>query len=162
MKILAGLFLVFGLLACNPSENKTKHLQNRIDSLEVKLANAYKPGFGEFMSNIQTHHIKLWFAGENENWELANFEIHEIMETFEDIEKYETDRPERKLIGMINPALDSVNNAIEAKDAEQFKKSFSSLTVTCNQCHQAADFGFNVVKIPDKQPFSNQEFKIQQ
>ena len=35
------------------------------------------PGFEEFMSNIQAHHAKLWFAGQNHNWKLADFEIHE-------------------------------------------------------------------------------------
>ncbi len=29
--------------------------------LEPELDNAYKPGFGILMGNIQTHHFKLWF-----------------------------------------------------------------------------------------------------
>jgi hypothetical protein len=46
------------------------------------------------MSSIQVHHNKLWFAGESQNWKLANFESHEIQEAIQDIEKYQTEREE--------------------------------------------------------------------
>jgi len=61
---------------------------------------------------------------------------------------------------MIIPALDSINNAIQLKSSALFKNSYTLLTNTCNNCHRATDFEFNVVKIPDTQPFSNQEFKV--
>lgn len=112
------------------------------------------------MSSIQSHHSKLWFAGQNKNWKLADFEIHEIMEAIEAIQKYETERKESKSIGMINPALDSVNIAIQQKDIVLFKRSYSLLTSTCNNCHRANDFEFNIVKIPETQSFSNQDFKV--
>ena len=88
--------------------------------------------------------------------------MDEIRETFEDLQKYETDRKEIQLIPMINPALDSVSNAIEQKNYEQFNNNFTLLTNTCNACHIAAKFEFNVVKIPDAQTFSNQDFKPKQ
>jgi hypothetical protein len=160
MRQILFFILIFGLFACNQQTDNTKVLQNRIDSLESKLADTYKPGFGEFMSGIQTHHSKLWFAGQNENWKLADFEVHEIMEAIEDIQKFQTERKESQMIGMINPALDSINNAIQQKNPALFKSSYTLLTNTCNNCHRAADFEFNVVKIPDTQPFSNQDFKI--
>ena len=112
------------------------------------------------MSGIQAHHSKLWFAGQNENWKLADFEVHEIMEAIEDIQKFQTERKESQMIGMINPALDSINNAIQQKNSTLFKSSYILLTNTCNNCHRSANFEFNVVKIPDTQPFSNQDFKI--
>ena len=142
---------------CNNSENK--NLQSRIDSLEKKLNDTYKPGFGEFMSNIQIHHAKLWFAGSNENWALADFEIHEISETVDAIEKYEPEREESKSVPMIKPALDSVLTAIQHKNLAQFKNNYVLLTNTCNNCHKAVNFSFNEVRIPDSPPFSNQTFK---
>src|SRR3989337_1462790 len=109
MRQIYLIIITFGLFACNQQRDNTKVLQNRIDSLEQKLADTYKPGFGEFMSGIQAHHSKLWFAGQNENWKLADFEVHEIMEAIEDIQKFQTERKESQMIGMINPALDSIN-----------------------------------------------------
>jgi hypothetical protein len=160
MKQAILILLIAGICGCNRPTTNSQNLQNQIDSLEQKLANSYKPGFGEFMSGIQAHHSKLWFAGQNQNWKLANFEINEIMEAIEDIQKYETDRKESQLIGMINPAIDSINQAIKQKNPALFRSSFTYLTKTCNSCHLAANFEFNVVKIPDSLPFSNQDFKV--
>lgn len=162
MKYILITILVFGLFACKQGKDNAQVLQNRIDTLEQKLANTYKPGLGEFMSGIQTHHSKLWFAGQNQNWKLADFEIHEIMEAIEDIQKYQTERKESQMISVINPALDSVKVAIDQKDPALFKSSYTLLTSSCNNCHREAHFEFNVVKIPDTQSFSNQDFKVNQ
>jgi hypothetical protein len=161
MKIFVALLLIFSLFSCNQQAGKVQELQNRVDSLEQKLSESYKPGFGEFMMNIQAHHSKLWFAGQNENWELAKFEIDEIKESFDDILKFETDRTETKLVPMINPSIDSVNLAILKKDLKSFKSNFVFLTSTCNACHVASGHKFNLVRIPESSPFSNQDFKIQ-
>jgi hypothetical protein len=158
MKLTFTFFIVILLWSCNSSTPSRKLLQNKIDSLENELHHAYKPGLGEMMSNIQVHHGKLWFAGLHQNWQLADFEVHEIIETFDEIEHFQTDRKETKLIKMIRPALDSINQSIQQKNAVQFKKDFVLLTNTCNSCHHAVDFGFNVVKTPTSVPFSNQEF----
>ena len=159
MRKILLILLVFGLFSCNQqTTDNTKVLQTRIDSLEVKLANTYKPGFGDFMSSIQAHHSKLWFAGQNENWELADFEIHEIMEAIEDIQEYHEGREETKLIGMINPAIESIEKAIEQRNRTLFESSYNMLTISCNQCHQTLDLNYIRVKTPDSSPFTNQDF----
>ena len=158
MKQLIFILLAFSLLACSQHGGETQALQDRVDSLELKLSGSYIPGFGEFMGYVQVHHAKLWFAGRNANWELAGFELDEIREAIDNIQKYETDRPETKLIGMIDPALDKMQDAIEKQDPELFKTGYTLLTSTCNSCHTAAKYGFNVVKVPDTPPFSNQVF----
>ena len=161
MKSIFSILFTVALISCNQQTNQTQVLQKRVDSLEHQLAEAYKPGFGQFMSGIQVHHNKLWFAGQNENWKLADFEIHEIMEAIDDIKKYQNHRKESELIDMLNPDLDNLNIAIEKQDSKLFKSSFVSLTNTCNQCHRNTNFEFNVVKIPDQPPFSNQDFRNQ-
>ena len=159
MKKILVILIAFSIFSCNQHSENEAVLQNRIDSLESKLSEAYKPGFGEFMSYVQAHHAKLWYAGENQNWKLANFEMDEIREAIEDIKTYETDRNETQLISMIYPALDSVTTAINLKNVTQFKNSYTRLTNTCNACHHTAKFEFNVVKIPESQMFANQDFK---
>ena len=133
-------------------------MQVQIDSLQRKLKDAYTPGLGEFMSGIQVHHTKLWFAGINSNWKLADFEIGEIKETLDDIRKYNTDRPEIRSIGMIEPAIDSVGAAIKRQDPVLFRSSYLLLTNTCNNCHKATAHEFNVIIVPASQPFTDQEF----
>jgi len=134
----------------------------KIDSLQKQSSNAYRPGLGEFMLGIQLHHAKLWFAAQNQNWPLADFEVHEILESLDDIRQFCQDRPEVKAIGMIDPAIDSVKNAIQQKDPSSFKRGFILLTNTCNDCHKATNHGFNVVTIPTNLPVVNQDFKSSQ
>src|SRR5665647_1171352 len=133
--LIAGIIIIISIFPCKLAPNNEQALQKRIDSLENKLANTYKPGFGEFMTGIQAHHSKLWFAGQNQNWKLADFEVHEIMEAIENIQKFQTERKESQKIGMLNPAIDSIKNAIQQKNLLLFKRSFVFLTNTCNDCH---------------------------
>lgn len=158
--LLGALAALTWLPACRQhSTDETVVLKRKIDSLETRLANAYKPGFGEFMSGIQVHHAKLWFAGTNQNWPLADFEVHEIKETLEAIQKYQPERAETRLIPTLNPAMEAVDDAIQKRDTSAFMSSFTSLTSACNNCHRDVNYGFNQVKIPEQPPFSNQVFK---
>lgn len=160
MKKYFSLFaLLSTLISCNQQADQTKLLQTKIDSLETKISEAYKPGFGEFMGNIQMHHAKLWFAGENQNWALADFEINEIKENLEGIEKYCSERTETKSIGMINSAIDSLSSSILKKDEKLFRKNYTNLTNSCNRCHQSTNHEYNVIVIPKNPPFSNQDFQ---
>lgn len=158
MEKLLFVAVIF-LFSCNQHSTDTAILNKKIDSLQTELANSYKPGLGEFMSEIQIHHAKLWFAGKYENWQLADFEVGEIQEALDDIPKFCSDRPEVKSIGIIDPAIDSLSAAIKAKDESRFDSSFTLLTATCNDCHKATNHGFNQIKIPDIPPVSNQVFK---
>ncbi|HLF35315.1 MAG TPA: hypothetical protein VI583_13815 [Cyclobacteriaceae bacterium] len=150
--------ILFSVLSCAPSSRDLLKLESRIDSLQKQLDKSYTPGFGEIMSGIQVHHAKLWFAGINENWELAEFEIHEIDEGLEDIMNFNIDRPESKVIPMINPALDSVRVAIKNMNPGQFKNGYILLTNTCNECHKATNHQFNIVTVPKNLPVVNQDF----
>lgn len=160
----AGRLLIFlpglcMLMACNGKTKEAQKMQSKINSLQAQLNKTYKPGLGEFMTGIQLHHAKLWFAGQNQNWPLADFEIHEIQEALDDINEFCKDRPEIKSIGMLKPPIDSMTEAIGHKDLQSFKNNFLILTNTCNTCHKATDHGFNVVIIPMSPPVSNQDFQ---
>ncbi len=127
---------------------------------------AYTPGLGEIMTLQQIRHAKLWFAGENGNWELASYELDELEEGFQDAVKYHPshkDVPESLTTlvpRFVNAPLAELRSALNAKDAAGFAAGYDALTVSCNNCHQAAQFSFNVVKRPTSPPFSNQEFLI--
>jgi hypothetical protein len=160
MRLFIYTAFIFCLLACNQPADNTKILQQQVDSLRNRVDNVYAPGLGEFMSSIQVHHAKLWFAGKNGNWELANFEMEEIQEAIENISKHCKDRTEIIELPMIHPALDSVKLAIIRKNPESFNNSFMLLTKICNNCHKTTQHAFNIIKVPDKPPYSNQIFEI--
>ncbi len=157
--ILVLIMLSLLMAGCNHSKNSQVDLQKQIDSLNDRVKNTYAPGLGDFMASIQLHHAKLWFAGKNENWELANFEMEEIQEALEDIRKYNGDRPEIKDLPIIINPLDNLKAAITSKNQTAFKNSFILLTNSCNNCHQVTKHGFNVIKVPDIPPVTNQSFE---
>lgn len=157
-EIFTGALLCI-MWSCNRPGPGTVILQSRIDSLQWKLDRGYKPGLGEFMSGIQVHHAKLWFAGAADNWALSDFEIKEIREAIDDIQTYCKDRPEVVSLPMIMPALDSVDEAIRDKNIAQFKRSYIFLTNTCNNCHRITKHAFNQIQIPSAPPFTNQAFQ---
>ncbi len=148
------------LLACTQHHRGNgKLLKARIDSLQKMIDSAYRPGLGEFMSSIQLHHEKLWFAGKNANWKLAAFEINEIREDLTDINSYCSDRPETHFMPMIIPPLDSLAKSIQEENSSSFKLHFMILTNTCNSCHQATKHEFNVIRVPATSSFPDQVFE---
>jgi len=159
MKHIFIILCAFFLTACNQRSGEIKKILAKIDSLQKQLDESYKPGFGEFMSGIQIRHAKLWFAGQNKNWSLAEFEMHEIQEALDGIQKFCSERPEVKHMGMMSPAIDTVNKAIQQRNPELFKSGFHLFTSTCNNCHKATNHAFNVVTVPINLPVVNQDFK---
>jgi len=158
--ILPLAFIFFQSCTNHPKAgDKRIALEKKVDSLNLFIQKM-KPGLGELMTNIQLHHEKLYFAGMNQNWKLASFEIGEINETIAQAQQIEKDRPETKDLVMLTVPLKGINDAIESKDVEKFRTEYQNLTNTCNSCHTANHFEFNVIKIPSTPPVSDQEFSI--
>ena len=126
---------------------------------------SYTPGLGEIMSFTQMRHAKLWFAGQNANWQLASYELDELNEGLEDAAKYhpthkDADLPIPQLIDKIMKApIHDLEEAVKARDQNRFTTAFDALTGGCNSCHQATKFGFNVVTRPTANSYTNQAFE---
>jgi hypothetical protein len=126
---------------------------------------SYAPGLGEIMTLQQMRHSKLWFAGQANNWELAAYELKELQEGFGDVVKFHpthenVPEPLTQLVPtMMDSPLKELDDIIGAKDRGRFFTGFDELTKACNACHQAANFGFNVVERPSQNPFTNQAFQ---
>jgi hypothetical protein len=122
----------------------------------------YEPGLGEFMAATQLRHAKLWFAGKNRNWELAAYEVDEIKEGLQDAAKFHATVdgiPVAEMIKTIlDPRLDRIEKAVDAKNNAQFASAFDALTDGCNSCHTKAGKPFIRIQRPSEPPFSNQNF----
>ena len=123
------------------------------------------------MTGVQTcalpilRHVKLWFAGQAANWELADYEVDELGEGFDDIVKYHPTHEESPVAPrdavprMMTAPVESLRAAIQKKDAQGFEPAFDALTKACNNCHQATNYGFNRVQRPDSNPYPDQVFE---
>jgi hypothetical protein len=122
----------------------------------------YASGLGEIMSLQQMRHLKLWFAGQARNWPLADYELDELKEGFDDVIKFFPVKDDMKIGDMagstVLPVLPDVKSAIEAKDGTKFAAAFDKLTAACNACHQASNHAFIVIQRPTTSPYTNQSF----
>ena len=116
---------------------------------------AYEPGLGEIMALQQMRHIKLWFAGRAGNWPLADYEIDELKDGFDDVNRRLGGDMVEKAVGAQIAALEK---AVEAKDCAAFASAFDKLTAGCNSCHHTLDHAFIVIQRPTSLPYSNQSF----
>jgi hypothetical protein len=116
------------------------------------------PGLGEIMTLQQLRHIKLWFAGRAGNWPLADYELGELNEGFEDLNKQLGGDTVDKAVGSAMQALQKI---VDGKDAKAFAAAFDRLTSGCNSCHHTLDHGFIAIRRPTLLPYSNQNFAPQ-
>lgn len=159
MRKLTIILIAFFMISCSSKyEKKIQELQNQLQNQQELLKNTYKPGFGDLMGGLQNHHNKLWFAGTNENWELADFALHELEEIVEDIKTIHADRKETQSIFIIEPALEAMDEAVDNQNLNQFKEQYINLTNACNTCHKATGFEFISIKTPTLPSYSNQDF----
>jgi hypothetical protein len=116
------------------------------------------PGLGEVMTLQQLRHIKLWFAGHAGNWPLADYEVGELEEGFDDVGKLLGADLVDKQVGAAIKALDK---AIEDKNRPAFEAAFDKLSAGCNSCHHTLDHGFIAIQRPAALPYSDQNFAPQ-
>lgn len=112
---------------------------------------------GDIMGLTQLRHIKLWFAGKLENWELAGYELAQMEASLKDAADLYRGIPVEDVTLVIEP-MKAISNAIEAKDSTLFAKAYDDLTNACNACHRAIDRGYIIIHTPNSSPFSDQSF----
>lgn len=126
------------------------------------------PHLFDLMYNaMQLHHTKLGLAGHAGNWTLAAYEVRKVKETVEDFKEaivgIQNSSPQwrnasiNEIFSRIGSDLNSLDQAVQAKDADKFATSYRQLTATCNGCH--VSLGYEQIKIIE--PRSNDTFEDQ-
>lgn len=123
---------------------------------------AFTPRLNTLMMVTQLGHFKLWYAGAEQNWPLANYELARIRDAIIDTERYFADKSGSKM-SIMKPAADDLDQAIKAKDSAKFAAAYLRLTATCNACHEQNGVGFIKIRVPrlspiETSPFSDESF----
>jgi hypothetical protein len=116
------------------------------------------PSLGEIMVLQQMRHIKLWFAGSAANWPLADYEIDQLNDGFDDASKLLGGDIVREHVGEV---MGELKKSIGGKDSAAFVIAFDKLSAGCNACHRTLDHDFIVIQRPQLLPYSNQDFSPQ-
>jgi len=149
-----------------PHQLKSESLASQSTNLEQRLKKleATAPSPGLFMSAIQVHFAKLYFAGEARNWELAGFERGEILEHLEVVAALRPEERGVSITGIMdafkNTPLVALKDAIEMKDRSLFREAYRESMIMCNACHQATGRPFITITMPTNPPISNQRWEL--
>lgn len=104
-------------------------------------------GFDQTMIEVGYRYIELYWAGEDENWDYARYQIDEMRSA---MASGFVRRPAREASAeaFMNNALPAIEQAAVQGDAELFRERFGNLTMHCTACHMMEDVPFIVVEKP--------------
>jgi len=150
--------VVLSLAACQEQQPS----QAALADLEERLSERFTPGLHSLMMELQHRHATLWFAGEAENWPLTDYFLHEMEELMEDIgdlhPTYHDLRVADLLTDVSLPAVEAMEDAVEAEGLPRFMAAYDELTMACNGCHAPADKAAIVIQRPTVPPLTNLRF----
>jgi hypothetical protein len=142
----------------NDVDRSVEILSYKLDSLKTLM-----PGLGEYMSTIQLHVTKLWFAARANNWGLAAYELNELEETAETVEKLHIFKDSVNVSSVIQSVRQSqmglLGVAIKNRNPRSFNSAYDETLAACNGCHRAAGYGFIHIVTPTGEPVTNQQWK---
>jgi hypothetical protein len=140
-------------------------VQDSLKRLQADLAAAKElaPGLGEYMSTIQLHAGKLWFAVKASNWELAEYELDELKETMEAAKGLNVEKNGVKISNLLDAVLQTqvaeLDKSIKSKSQTEFLKSYDETLGACNGCHTEAGYKFIHIVRPSAPPVTNQKWQ---
>ncbi len=128
---------------------------------EVKALKELLPDQAHIMADVGNHFTNLWFAGEAENWPLADFYLGETRSHLEwairakPIRK-DTAGREINLTSILeafdNSQLTQMKQAVDRKDKPAFEAIYKESLTICYACHKASDKPYlrpQVPKVPE-------------
>lgn len=104
-------------------------------------------GFDNAMIETDYRYQELYWAGQDENWEYAGYQLEKIKLTFENaLER----RPKRAKSAehFLTIGLSEMKKGILSRDTALFNNHFQIFTNNCNTCHSMEKVPFFNVKIP--------------
>ncbi|MFZ3308109.1 MAG: hypothetical protein WA280_01925 [Xanthobacteraceae bacterium] len=155
MKVAVALLTAASLLALAGAAGAQDNAQ---PPPQTPQEQPYQPSLSDIMAHQQERHIKLWFAGHAGNWPLADYEIGELSDGFDDVGKMLGGDIVKQHVG---GALDALQKAVDGKDSAAFAAGYDQLSAGCNACHHTLDHAFIVIARPTVLPYSDQVFTPQ-
>jgi len=125
------------------------------------LSNARQPAtsvanLGDIMGKIQLRHIKIWYAIKFKNWQLLDYELEQVKDSFNNAVVLYHNIPVEYIIAVDEPLV-ALQKAAKLKDGSKLSQGFADLTAACNSCHKAGEVGFISIITPTSSPFTDQQ-----
>lgn len=150
MKNIYLLLVLFLLNACDKAKENDATQGNWIKGTEaeqIKTIEKQFRGFDNAMVETGYRYQELYWAGQDENWEYADYQLEKIRVAIENgLER----RPKRAKSAehFLITVLPEMKKSLGKRDSLIFNKGFQNLTISCNSCHAMERVPFFSVKIP--------------
>ena len=123
-------------------DSSSDSLNERIKVLEARLvALEARHTFAAFMPNMAERFHVMHRAGEAGDWAVAAHELQELKRVTKLSTAVDTEKGEL-MNAMLDPSLESLEQAIGDGDIENFRKALNQTLNTCNACHVATGSAF--------------------
>ena len=102
-------------------------------------------GFDNTMIETGYRYQELYWAGQEQNWEYANYQLEKIKLT---IENGLVRRPKRAKSAehFLTYVLPEMQKSVNSKDTTRFNEDFKIMTTNCNSCHEMEKVPYFTVK----------------
>jgi hypothetical protein len=145
-----------------PSDGTVQESLKRMQA-ELATAKELAPGLGEYMTTVQLHAGKLWFAAKAGNWELSAYELHELEETMESVKKLNVEKNGVKISNVMDAVLQTqiaqLEKSIKQKNQTAFQQAYDETLSACNGCHTESGHKFIQIVRPSAPPVTNQKWE---
>lgn len=148
MKYILVLSAILFFSACNQKQETAQgNWITGTEAEQIKTIEKQFRGFDNAMVETGYRYQELYWTGQDENWEYADYQLEKIKVA---IENGFQRRPKRVKSGehFLNYVLPEMHKSVESKDTIVFNKSFQMLTTNCVSCHAMEKVPFFTVKIP--------------
>ncbi|WP_026712764.1 hypothetical protein [Flavobacterium daejeonense] len=139
-------FVLFSACNQNTETAQGKWIVGTEQQKLEKIENQFR-GFDNAMVETGYRYQELYWAGQDKNWEYAEYQLEKIQKAIENgLER----RPKRAKSAayFLTSVLPEMKKSLEKKDSLVFNKSFQDLTVNCNNCHAMEKVPYFSVKTP--------------
>jgi hypothetical protein len=109
------------------------------------------PHFGDRMTLIGLRFERLGRAGVARRWDFARYEVEELRESFEEIQRMPppeelegADMP-RLIEALVESTFHGLDSALARRDSTAFRTAFGRAAARCNACHLAAKHAYIVI-----------------
>ena len=160
---VAGILAALGTFGCFSGKHEAHAAPPQPDirvlQADVERLKKVVPDQAHVMADVDYHFANLWFAGQAENWPLAEFFWKESLSHIRWAVRVIPVRKDNagKEVNLEN-ILQSIENAphlklgdvIKNKDRTKFESTYREMVTACYACHKAADKPYLRTRVPER------------
>lgn len=150
MKKIVVTIWIITLMGCKEQKNnypvQGKWIKGTNEE-QIKIIENQFRGFDNAMIETGYRYQELYWAGQEQNWDYANYQLNKIETAIKNgLER----RPKRAKSAeyFLTYVLPQMKESLDEKDVKIFNKAFETLTTNCNNCHSMEKVPYFSVKIP--------------